>query len=336
MKRRALLALPLLGCTMSVVPSLSPYANPITNAMVNNSGLFTPLGTPPNDYVKHDFAASYSISTRDTSLALDVVPTSSAGTGFPTGLAVYVNGAFFTRISVVGTLGVKQTVTVTLPGGPKTVVIEEWCTYVTSIACTSSPSLAAPLHSLDCWGDSIVDGIAALDFVGSWVVLLRHATAYYGNVTMHGVGGSTLSAWTPSTYAAAIVARATGTLTQEVYNEMGTNDFDVGSNMGTMSPASWATLMGQCIDAALASKPTLKFWQQTLILRPGQEGVPNANFGATPEDYRVAQRSVAVGRPAVTIIEGPPLCDSSQIANPHPNGTGHAQIAARVMPLLNN
>lgn len=322
---------------MSVVPSFAPFAQPITNAMVLNNGLWTPLGTPPNDYVKHDFAASYLVNTRDTSLDIDVVPTSPAGTGFTTGLAFYVNNVFFSRITVAGSFGVKQTVTVNFPAGQKAIKIEEWCTYVTSIKSTSSPELAAPLHSLDCWGDSIVDGVAANDFYLSWVVRLRHATSYYDNVTMHGVGGSTLSAWTPTSFAAAIIARATGSLTQEVYLEMGTNDFDVGSNMGTMSPSSWATLMGQCIDAALASKPSLKFWNQTLILRPGQEGVPNANFGATPEDYRVAQRAVAVARPSTcTVIEGPPLCDATQIANPHPNNTGHGQIASRVMPLLNN
>lgn len=320
---------------MAIVPSFAPFPQAITNAMVRNNGMWTPIGSPPNEYVKHDFAAGYLLTTRDTSLDISFVPSTSAG-GFQAGFAVYVNNVFFQRVVPGGTVGVAQTVTVNFPGGLKNILIEEWQAYVTSIRSTAAPTVPAPLHSLDCWGDSIIDGVAANDFHLSWVVLLRHATGYYDNVTMDGIGGNALIAWSPSTYASHILARAVGSLTQEVYNEQGTNDYDNGGGVGTMTPAAWTTLMLACMDAALVAKPTLKFWQQTLLLRPGEEGVPNS-LGATPEDYRIAQRAVASARPSVcTLIEGPPLCDATQIATPHPNNTGHAQIAARVMPLLNN
>jgi lysophospholipase L1-like esterase len=248
-------------------------------------------------------------------------------------LAVYSNGAYIG--SAQPTADGTFTSTITLPSGAKTVEIVNGVqskpssligTFLVSVDADAGMTQTFPSAAKTCFlVDSIGVGTnAAYPNKSGYIGLLRRATT--DNLLCYGWGYGKLADVAADTSALAAQLAAAGVTRLVV--ALGTNDYGLNGQ----TAASFQTQLAALADAFRAAVPT-----GTVVgLTPLTRATETANsLGSTLADYRSAYATVDGSRSWMTLISGPSLLTTMDMADGlHPTTYGHFRIAQQLGPLL--
>jgi lysophospholipase L1-like esterase len=304
-----------------------------------------PLTQPPNDYLVHSqFYPDVrgTIAPGVTSIGITAIPILNGGSGFGVRgqIGVYFDNAITPTILdfSAAPLGGKTTQTIALDGAAHTVRIDCDASLYSVTGITLAPK-AAPNTRILAMGDSITYGFQAvgvdLPFV-SWAEItkatLNQATYGFTNFGVQGIALNNYANSGPTITAtvATLQALLDGTSKNILVIALGTNDY--GGNVQTA--AAFQTQLDNLVVALNTAMPALKI----LLFSPVNRNVETANgLGSTLPNYRTAIQTVATARSTFcTYLEGNGIITvpGDLNADPHPNTSGYAKIAAAVLPAI--
>jgi lysophospholipase L1-like esterase len=143
---------------------------------------------------------------------------------------------------------------------------------VPTAATLAVETATAPTRRLVVYGDSISSGYyATYPLTEGWDHLLRRD--FPGQVTIEAFSGRSLTADTVATIAAIFAAAMDGTVTNEFWSAIGTNDYG--------SPAAtWGAKVASLMDAIHALKPLCKMYMASPLVRADISDVDEAAYRA--------------------------------------------------------
>jgi hypothetical protein len=135
-----------------------------------------------------------------------------------------------------------------------------------------------------------------------------------------------------ATFAVHLSRMLDGTSRNDLWIQIGFNDFFGTGGSGFQSAANYGTGLGLILDAIHALRPDVNVFMEKMILW-GSE--PNANgFGNTLAAYRTAMATAAAGRSYVTVVDGSAWSPITLVGGIHPDTASQATEAAAMATAL--
>jgi lysophospholipase L1-like esterase len=196
---------------------------------------------------------------------------------------------------------------------------------VPTAATRTVSTASAPTRRLVVFGDSIAAGYSPTRMAEGWDVLMRQD--YPGQVSIHAITGRTLASQVTATLAAELLAGLDGTVRNDLWLAIGTNDYGVNAQ----SAANFGTQYAALLDAIHASNTTVNIFCQCPTPRTAPYAETANAFGDTLTAYRTAISTAVSARSGWAV---PPVyVDASAwvFTKPdglHPDTAGHASYKA--------
>ena len=308
------------------------------NGWAWDTAVFTPTGSPPNDYVDHDNFARYVLDMPASATRLDIQAVVASSDRAYVG--VYVNGNYYTQATFSG-VGTKTVQSVTLPvtnGATKRIELEEMALVTGLGGPVTILSATTPQRRIFFWNASLGAGYLASPFFNAVGPTLRHIVETQYAVRVHGIYGQSLhglaaTSGQRATLAATFAANLEGTVSNDLwlcsiaYNDQSTSQW---------LASDYKTAYKDLIQRIQALVPGVTVWVQSSIPL-GIADVANT-FGEKLSDFRAIESTMVTELGAgVNFVDGTAmgLNAANFPDNLHPSSSEHQKWAAYIAGRFN-
>lgn len=298
-------------------------------------------------YQARNTASFVEFRTSETNLSVKVAG-DWIGQGVESQCEVLVDGVYNQSLTVTA-VDTVQDKAITLPAGEKIVrLVNGYCAadsgsvirpnfgvWIQGLVTTGDVEIKVPVIPLHKWlfvGDSITTGASGTHpSITGYVALIRETVASDGvEVAVDAWGArrfTNTNSILTNQMAAQIVEQLNGSVTNELFLPLGTNNFGIEA----ASKAYYKGLKSDLVLAINALRPDVVIWLVSILDR-SDYSTPNVS-GATGFDYSDADQEIQAANPSFCyFIEGKDLMDLANAPDGvHPNQTGMNQIAPNLL-----